>query len=262
MTESARATTAASAGKYAPIDGLQLYYEDHGSGRSLVLLHGGLLTIESTFGPLVPELAKSHRVIGIELQGHGHTADTDRPLTLANLADDVGGLLRHLGIEQADFFGFSLGGLVALVLVQRHSDLVGKLVIASVDHRPGGDDDRPEEMAEDDPRMPTPADFQMMEDDYRQVAPDPDHFNDFAAKASDMVQALQGWSDDDIRAIGAPTLLLVGDTDFVPLRHAVEMMELLPNGQLAVLPGTTHMGVTRSPDRVLALLHPFLDNSS
>ncbi len=98
---------------YAPVNGLQLYYEIRGSGRPLVLLHGGLLTIDLTFGPLLAPLAASRRVIAVELQGHGHTADTGRPMTIEALAGDVVALLDHLDIAQADLFGFSLGGLVA-----------------------------------------------------------------------------------------------------------------------------------------------------
>ena len=98
---------------YAPVNGLQLYYEIHGSGRPIVLLHGGLLTIDLSFGPLLEPLAAGRQVIAVELQGHGHTADTGRPMTIEALAGDIIALLDHLEIDQADLFGFSLGGLVA-----------------------------------------------------------------------------------------------------------------------------------------------------
>src|SRR5262245_59954995 len=116
---------------YAPVNGLNLYYEIHGTGRPLVLIHGAFMTIE-TLGDLVPALAKSRQVIAVELQGHGHTADVDRPLTYEQLADDLAALLRHLGIEHADVFGYSLGGGVALQLTLRHPELVRKLVAAAV----------------------------------------------------------------------------------------------------------------------------------
>lgn len=248
-------------GTYAPVNGLQLYYETYGTGRPLVLLHGGLLTIDLTFGPILPSLAERHQVIAVELQGHGRTADTDRTMSIDLLADDVATLLGQLGIEQADVFGFSLGGFTALSLAMRHPELVRKVVLASVSFRQDGyhDDIRNSDEHPDSPRMPTKADFQMMQDDYERVAPDPGHFEACAAKTSAMVGAFEGWSDEQLRATPNLALILLGDTDFVRLEHAVEMFELLPNAQLAVLPGTTHMGVTQSPDRLLALVGPFLD---
>lgn len=250
--------TTETPGSYAAVNGLNLFYEVHGTGRPLVLLHGGVLTTELAFGPLMPELALRHQVIGVELQGHGHTADIDRPMQLDYLADDVAALLGQLGIERADVFGFSVGGMVAVVLALHHPDLVGWLVVASVDHRPEHAEFEiplPPEFLE---RMPTEADFQAMHDAYAQVAPEPEHFEQMAAKTSGMVADFDGWSDDELRSIAAPTLLIVGDTDFVPLRHAVEMSQLIPGAQLAVLPGTTHMNVTRRPEQMLSLLLPFL----
>src|SRR5216684_3992750 len=118
---------------YAPVNGLQLYYESYGSGRSLVLLHGGLMAIDLNFGPLLEPLAASRQVIAVELQGHGHTADTDRPMTIEALAGDVAGLLDHLGIPDADLFGFSLGGLVGCAVALGAPTRVGKLIVASAD---------------------------------------------------------------------------------------------------------------------------------
>lgn len=142
--------------------GLDLYFEIHGSGRPLVLLHGGLLTVDLTFGPLLTTLSGDCQVIGVELQGHGHTADIDRPMRLEDLAGDVASLLEYLDIAEADVFGFSLGGMVALALVLDRPDLIGRLVIASVDHRPG----HAEFEAREDPdmprRMPTESDFRAM----------------------------------------------------------------------------------------------------
>jgi pimeloyl-ACP methyl ester carboxylesterase len=140
---------------YAPVDGLQLYYEIRGSGRPLVLLHGGLMTIDLNFGPQLEPLAARRQVIAVELQGHGHTADTDRPMTIDALAEDVVALLDHLGIAEADLFSFSLGGLVAYAVALGAPTRVGKLIVASADaHRPPGRESAPL----DDDRMPTPAD--------------------------------------------------------------------------------------------------------
>src|SRR5215469_12151091 len=240
---------------YAPVNGLQLYYEIRGSGRPLVLLHGGLLTIDLNFGSLLEPLAESRQVIAVELQGHGHTADTVRPMTIEALAGDVVALLDHLGIAEADLFGFSLGGLVAYAVALSTPARVGKLIVASADaHRPPGRESTPL----DKDRMPTPADFQAMRDAYAAVAPDPGHFEEFAARNSAMVHQFAGWTDE-LRSLRAPTLLIFGDRDFTPLPDVVEMFELLPEAQLAVLPGTTHVGLTRRPSEVLALITTFLD---
>ncbi len=240
---------------YAPVNGLQLYYEVRGSGRPLVLLHGGLLTIDLNFGPLLEPLAAGRQVIAVELQGHGHTADTGRAMTIEALAGDVTALLDHLGLAQADLFGFSLGGLVAYAVALGAPARVGRLIVASADaHRPPGRESAP--LGDD--RMPTPADFQAMRDAYCAVAPDPAHFEKLAARTSAMVHEFPGWTGE-LRSLRVPTLLIFGDRDFSPLPDVVELFELLPNAQLAVLPGTRHVGVTRRPDELLALITPFLN---
>src|SRR5436305_2486157 len=226
---------------YAPVNGLHLYYETRGSGRPLVLLHGGLMTIDLNFGPLLEPLAASRQVIAVELQGHGHTADIDRPMTIPALANDVVALLDQLGIAETDLFGFSLGGLVAYAVALGAPTRVGKLIVASADaHRPPGRESAPL----DDDRMPTSADFQAMRDAYNAVASDPAHFDEFAAKTSTMVHAFPGWTDE-LRSLQVPTMLIYGDRDFSPLPDIVETFDLLPNTQLAILPVTTHMGVAQ-----------------
>ena len=250
----------ANTGNYASVNGLRVYYEVHGDGRPLVLLHGGVTTIELTFGDLVASFAEHHKVIAIELQGHGRTADTDREMSLPALAEDVVTLLGQLDIDQAHFFGFSLGALVSFTIAIRYPNVVYKLVLASANYRPDGYDSEARDTypAEVERRMPTPADFQQMRDMYEAVAPHPEHFDALAEKTSTMVRSFPGFELDALRTITAPTLLVFGDTDFTPLRNAVEMLELIPNAQLAVLPGTTHMGVTRSGERLRALIEPFL----
>ena len=243
---------------YVPVNGLQLYYETRGTGTPLVLLHGGLLTIDLNFGPMLEPLAATRQVIAVELQGHGHTADTGRPMTIEALASDVVALLDHLEIETADFFGFSLGGLVAYAIAVTAPARVGKLIVASADaHRPPGRESAPL----DDDRLPTPADYQEMRDAYSAVAPDPAHFEEFAAKTAAAVHEVPAWTDE-LRSLRAPTLLIFGDRDFSPLNDVVELFELLPNAQLAVLPGTTHVGVMRRPADVLALITSFLDSDA
>src|SRR6266550_7941995 len=235
---------------YSSVNGLQLYHEIRGSGRPLVLLHGGLLTIDLNFGPLLGPLAASRQVIAVELQGHGHTADTGRAMTIEALAGDIVALLDQLGIAEADLFGFSLGGLVAYAVALGAPTRVGKLIVASADaHRPPGRESAPL----DDDRMPTPADFQAMRGADDAAAPDPSHFDEFATRTSTMVHEFPGWTDE-LRSLPVPTLLIFGDRDFSPLPDVVEMFDLLPNAQLAVLPGTTHVGVTRRSSELAACI--------
>src|SRR5437763_6903049 len=125
-------------GQSASVNGLTMYYEVHGAGRPLVLLHGALSAIGTSFGKVLPSLAKTRQVIAIEQQAHGHTADIDRPLTIEQMADDTTALLRHLGIEEADIFGYSLGAGIALRIAIRHSDLVRKLVLAAATYNTDG----------------------------------------------------------------------------------------------------------------------------
>jgi pimeloyl-ACP methyl ester carboxylesterase len=241
---------------YAPVNGQKLYYEIRGSGQPLVLLHGGVLTIELTFGPLLEPLAASRQVIGVELQGHGRTADTGRPMTIEALAGDVVALLDELGIAQADLFGFSLGGLVASAVALAAPDRVGRLIVASADaHRPPGRESAP--VPED--RLPTLADFHDMGNAYAEVAPDPARFDELVAKTAAAVHEVPAWTADQVRSLRTPTLLIFGDRDFSPLPDVAELFGLLPDAQLAVLPGTTHVGVTRRPAALLALITPFLD---
>ncbi len=214
-----------------------------------------LALIDFMFGPMLPTLAASHQVIAVELQGHGRPADAGRTMSFDQLADDVAALLVHLGIREADVFGFSLGGLVGWSLVMRHPELVRRLVVASADYRSREAD--PDEVPGP---MPTDADFQAMRDAYEAVAPDPSHFDALGQTVGTMVNHdYVGWAADELRTVEAPTLVLVGDRDFIRVSDALEAAELLPHGQLAVLPGTTHMDMTRSPERLLALIVPFLD---
>jgi pimeloyl-ACP methyl ester carboxylesterase len=245
---------------YAPVNRLRMYYEVHGAGRPLVLLHGGLMTIEGSFGRLLPDLAAGRQVIAAELQGHGRTADIDRDIDLRYLAGDVAALLDHLAVDRADVFGFSLGGGVAMQLTVDHPDRVGRLIVASVSYASGGYHDEISDPARQatSTRMPTADDFQQMRDAYTRLAPDPGHFDVFAAKAAQAAGDLKGWTAGELGAIAAPTLLVFGDHDFIRLEHAVEMHGLIPGAQLAVLPGTTHMDVMRRADLMLPLVRGFL----
>jgi pimeloyl-ACP methyl ester carboxylesterase len=200
-------------------------------------------------------------VIGVEMQGHGRTADTGREFTLPALAADVVALLDHLGIDRAHVLGHSLGAGVALELALSHPDRVRSIVPVSLSVRPDGmheDLTDPAKQATS-PRMPTAQDFADMQETYQRLSPDPDHFNDLLAALSQMTMQLKGWSDEQLAAVSAPTLLVLGDRDFTTVEHGALMLELIPGSQLAVLPGTTHMQATRRTDLLLPMLAAFLD---
>jgi pimeloyl-ACP methyl ester carboxylesterase len=252
---------------YAAVNGLRMYYEvhgedgGHGAGRPLVLLHGGLMTIDLSFGHVLPELAAGRQVIAAELQGHGRTADIERDIDLGFLAGDVAGLLDHLGVGRADVLGFSLGGGVALQLALDHPDRVGRLIVMSAGYASDGFHQEISDPAQHatSTRMPTEEDFRQMREAYERLAPDPGHFEAFAAKTSQAAGHLEGWTAAELGGITAPALLVFGDHDFIRLEHAVQMHELIPGAQLAVLPGATHMGVLRRTDLVVPLVTGFLD---
>ncbi|MFL5807510.1 MAG: alpha/beta fold hydrolase [Roseiflexaceae bacterium] len=257
-----------SKGSYAWVNGLKLYYEIHGSGRPLVLLHGGLSTIETSFSKVLPTFAKTRQVIAIEQQEHGHTADIDRPLTDEHMAEDTAALLRQLSIETADFFGYSLGSEIALEIAMRHPELVRKLVLASPAYRRDGiyseiwegiETSNVEDLA-----------GSVFQAAYSQTAPNPEDWPTLIAKNKQHDREFAGWPPEDIRSIKAPTLLILGDSDIVRPERAVELFRLLgggvvgdivglPNAQLAVLPGTTHLTLVDRAEWLLSMITVFLD---
>ena len=256
---------------YAPVNGLEMYYEIHGSGGApLLLLHGGLFNIDLQFGEVIPALARTRQVIAADFQAHGRTGDIDRPLTSADLASDVRGLLQHLEIPQVDVFGFSVGGGVALHLAIKHPELVGKLIVSSASFHPDGD--RPQNAEAVGKMTVDMIAGTPMEQDYRAKSPDPDRLQDLLDKLGTFDQGFTGWSDDEIAGITAPTLITVGDCDMVTLEHAVRFLQLrggdvngdfvgVPASQLAVFPGTTHFfGLSRTA-LVLDVVTTFLDGS-
>jgi pimeloyl-ACP methyl ester carboxylesterase len=252
---------------YAPVNGLEMYYEIHGSGPPLVLLHGALMTLEN-FGELLPSLAESRRVIAIEQQAHGRTADIDRPFDYERMADDTAGLLEHLGIEGADVVGYSMGGAIALQLAIRHPELVRKLVVAASAYRPDGM--YPDVL--ENIRNLRPEDFagSPWQEAYARVAPNPDDWPALVAKVIRLVGGFEGWPSEAIRAIEAPALVVVADSDVVRPEHAVELFRLLgggvagdlaglPRSRLAVLPGTTHVSLIERADWLTPMITEFLD---
>ncbi len=248
-------------GAYADVNGLHLYHEVHGSGSPLVLLHGGMMTIDTQLRELIAVLAPRHRVVAVELQGHGRTADIDREITPAALASDVVALLDHLGIERAHVLGHSMGAGVAMELAVRHPQRVRSVVPVSASVRPDGmhpDLTDPERMATST-RMPTPEDFATMTDTYARLSPHPERFQEFLTRLSASNADLRGWSDEELAGVTAPVLFVIGDRDFTTVEHAALMLELTPGSQLAVLPGATHMEVMRRTDLLDRLVAAFLD---
>lgn len=242
---------------YAEVNGLRMYYEVHGAGGTpLVLLHGGGSTIETSFGKVLAPLAKTRQVIAFEQQGHGRTADVDRPFTFEQSADDTAALLRHLKIERADFYGYSNGGSIALQTAIRHPSLVRKLVVAAAMYRNDGLIPGLRESLKTATPESMPAELREA---YLKVAPNPQALPEFVAKCARRMLDFKDWPAEDIRSIRAPTLILIGDSDVVRPEHAVEMFRLLPHGQLAILPGTDHMALVNRDDLLLDLIAPFLD---
>lgn len=246
---------------YADVNGLHMYYELHGEqGTPLVLLHGGVMTIELTWAELIPVLARRHRVIAVELQAHGRTADIERDITYPHLAGDVVALLDHLGVERAHVVGFSLGGGTALELAVSHPERLLSVVPISASVRPDGahpDLADPSTYATST-RMPTPADFAAMGEAYARLSPHPDQFEALPARTMTTVENWAGWSDEQLAAITAPVLVVIGDHDFTTTAHGALMQELIPGAQLAILPGTTHMQAPRRTELLVPMLHAFL----
>jgi pimeloyl-ACP methyl ester carboxylesterase len=257
---------------YASVGDLSIYYEIHGEGRPTLLLHGAYMTVDM-FGPLLAGLAETRQVIAPEMQAHGRTADADRPITYEQMADDTAALIRELGHESADVIGYSMGGGIAIQLAIRHPSLVRRLVVASAGYRY---DAMPAEAIEMFPSI-TPEMFagSPMEQAYLDIAPNPGDFPTLVEKLKTLDTTPFAWPDDDVRAIAAPTLIVVGDSDVVRLEHAVGFFQLrgggvmgdlagLPESQLAVLPGTSHFippgsGLLDRADWLLAMIPPFLD---
>ncbi len=253
---------------YADVNGLRMYYEIHGAGEPLVVLHGAYMSI-NLMGEFVQRLAETRQVIAVELQGHGRTADIiDRPFSYEQLADDVAALMEEVGVEQADIFGYSMGGNTALQLAIRHPERVRKLVVASAAYNTDAYHPGFFEMVE----TITPELFagSPVETDYRALAPNPEYFPTLVEKLVQLERDTQDWPAEDIQGIESPTLIIIGDSDAVRPEHAVDLFRLrgggvngdltgLPNAQLAVLPATTHLGVLFRVDWMIPMITEFLD---
>jgi pimeloyl-ACP methyl ester carboxylesterase len=262
-------TTTPTETGYAPVNGLQMYYEIHGTGGvPLVLLHGGLSGIGTSFGTVLPLLAQHRRVVAVEFQAHGHTADIDRPLSFGNLADDTAALIRHLGLGQVDLFGYSVGGGVAMEAAMRYPELVRKLVAASVSYkRDGYHPGLLDGIATLKPEDLVGSPFY---DEYMAIAPHPEDFPKTLERVKEMDRTTEDWPAEAIQAIQAPTFLIFADSDIFRPEHSVEMFRLLgggvagdvvglPRARLAFLPGTSHITVGQRGPWLAPMIEEFLD---
>jgi len=255
-------TDAKGTGRYADVNGINLYFETLGAGRPLILLHGGLGSGEM-FGPVLPALAERHQVIAVDLQGHGRTADIDRPIDVRLMADDIAALIDHLGLDRPDLVGYSLGGVVALHTAAKYPSKVGRLVVVSANIRP--DAIYPEMRAQQGQVNAAAADFikdTPMYQLYQRVAPRPE---DFPRLLDKIGEAMSKDFDltEEVRGLQVPTLIVAADADMAPPSHYVEVFKLLDGGlrdggwmgegrprgghALAILPGLTHYNVFSSP---------------
>ena len=266
-------TEAKGAGAYADVNGINLYYETHGSGRPMILLHGGLFSGEM-FDPILPTLAAHHQVIAPDLQGHGRTADIDRPIDVRLMADDIAALIDDLGLDRPDVVGYSLGGGVAFFTASKHPDKVGKLVMAAANIRR---DAIPAEMLAQQGQVNAAA-LEFMKETpmyelYQRVAPRPQDFGRLLDKVGASMAEDFDFSEE-VRALKVPTMIVCADADMAPPSHYVEIFKLLDGGlrdggwmgegrpkgghALAILPGLTHYNMAASP-LLAAVTLDFLD---
>lgn len=250
---------------YAPVNGIQLYYEIHGDGdMPLVLIHGGGSTIETTFGYILPLLSAKSKVIAVELQAHGHSGDRETGLSFEQDADDVAALMKYLNIPKADFFGFSNGGNTAMQIAIRQPDLVNKLIIASSFYKrngmiPGFFEGMKHASLDN---MPEP-----LKTAYLKVAAEKNHLQEMHDKDRDRMLQFKDWPDDMLKSIKATALIINGTHDVVTVEHALEISRVIPNSELLILPGNhgSYIGElcsmekdSKIPEMVVTVIEEFL----
>jgi pimeloyl-ACP methyl ester carboxylesterase len=274
VTATNGSTGAPGSGQYAEVNGLNLYFEAHGAGRPLILLHGGLGSGEM-FGPVLAALGEHHQVIAVDLQGHGRTADIDRPIDVRLMAEDIGALIAHLGLDKPDVVGYSLGGGVALQTAVKYPDRVRRLVSASANIR--RDAIYPDMLAQQGQVSAAAAEFLKdtpMYQLYQRVAPRPEDFPRLLDKMGEGMATDFDFTED-VRGLQVPTLIVAADADMAPPSHYAEVFRLLGGGlrdggwtgegrpdgghALAILPGLTHYNIASSP-LFSAVILAFLDD--
>jgi pimeloyl-ACP methyl ester carboxylesterase len=232
---------------YAPVNGLKMYYEITGEGKPAVYIH----PIVSHCG-LIPGLTGNRQWIAMDLQGHGRTADIDRPMTCEQHADDIAALLKHLKIEEADFFGDSFGGAIAVMMAVRHPRLVRRVVSYGSPLAPFPKDIAGVITADSDA-------VKWEREEYQKVAPEPKQWPTMFDKATRSLFAWQGFSPDHLKAIKAPILIMCGDHDLIPVERCAEWSRMIPNAQLAVTPDASHFVLFSEPEKLLPTIAAFLD---
>src|SRR5215203_2598604 len=250
---------------YAPVNGLKMYYEIHGAGMPLVLIHGGGSTIQTSFSRILHLLAQYYKVIAVELQAHGHTSDRNSAESFEQDADDVAGLLEYLKINKSHFLGFSNGGNTAMQIAIRHSDLVDKLVIISSFYKRDGMmagffEGMQEATLEDMPAL--------LKTYYLQINNDQEGLQTMFNKDKERMLHFKDWKDEDLASIKNPSLIIAGDKDVVTPEHTVKMSEIIPNAELAILPGTHGSFIgevcaaeerSKMPETTVTMIKEFLD---
>jgi pimeloyl-ACP methyl ester carboxylesterase len=253
---------------YAPVNGLEMYYEIHGKGDPVVLLHGSFMTITNNWTDMIAQLSKSRQVIAVEMQGHGRTADINRDFSYGNLADDIAALLDYLKIKQVDLLGYSLGGGVAIQVAIRHPEKVRKVVsISAVFRLDGWVQEAVEAFPQIEPRMFKGS---PIETEYKKLSPTPDKFDTFVKRVIQMDIKPYDFGADKLKATNAPMLFIHGDADGARLDHIAEMFrlkggeihgDLRPRSEsrLAILPNTTHVTLMGKSDVIVPMVNDFLD---
>jgi pimeloyl-ACP methyl ester carboxylesterase len=232
---------------YASVNGLKMYYEISGAGQPAVYIH----PVVGQCG-LIPGLTGNRQWICVDLQGHGRTADIDRPMTCEQHADDIAALLEHLKVEQADFFGDSFGGTIAVMMAVRHPQVVRRVISHSGSFAP-----YPGTVGE---RPPADADYvKWQREEYQKVAPNPRQWPTLYDKATKSLFTWKGFSPEQLKAIKAPVLVTCGDHDLIPVERCAEWSRMIPNGQLAIIPDSGHFVLFSEPEKLLPTAAAFLD---
>lgn len=253
---------------YAPVNGLKMYYEIHGTGKPIVLVHGSYMTIGMNYGELIPLLAQNHKVIVLEMQGHGRTADINRPFSYDALASDIAGLLRYLKIAHADILGYSLGATVALDFAIKYPAMTDNLIFISSAYKSDGWTEEARAIFQN--MKAAFLDKTPLKTEYDKLAPDKGHWHAFVDKMVQFDAAPFDLGADQVKAVRAPVLMIGGDNDGVDLHHVADMYRLLgggvmgdmkglPKSRLAIIPGTSHVSLMMQTDKLMPVITAFLD---